>query len=142
MFLRKSLQTGAFKTGLLVVVLWLAACGQDRDLLRGAALYQQNCAICHGADLRGGGGVGVRGLNRIPSDLTVLAARNGGDFPRADVIAILRDYGAGAQAGRIMRPFTHLNANKRRRLRTVGGRVSVPAPQAALLVYLEAAQAP
>jgi len=132
----------AIRWAFLMAVMSLAACGQEREISRGAALYGENCAICRGADLRGGGGVGVRGLNRIPTDLTVLALRNGGDFPRAEVIAILRDYGAGEQAGRIMRPFAHLNADRRGRVRTEAGRMVVPAPQAALLAYLEASQLP
>ncbi|MGA9251934.1 MAG: c-type cytochrome [Roseobacter sp.] len=132
----------AITFGPFIAALSLAACGQERDISRGAALYVQNCAICHGADLRGGGGVGVRGLNRIPTDLTVLAVRNGGNFPRAEVIGILQGYGSGTQSGRIMRPFAHLNKDKRRRVRTEDGRVSLPAPQAALLAYLEAAQLP
>lgn len=126
----------------LMAATWLTACGQERDISRGAVLYAKHCAICHGADLRGGGGVGVRGLNRIPSDLTGLAVRNGGAFPLAEVIDILRDYGAGAQPGRIMRPFVHLNADRRRRVRTENGRVAVPAPQADLIAYLESAQMP
>lgn len=132
----------AFNWIIPIAVLWLAGCGSDRGASRGAALYTQHCAICHGADLRGGGGAGVVGLNRIPTDLTVLAVQNGGAFPRAEVAAILNEYAAGTQSGRLMRPFAHLNADKRRRLRTQGGRISVPGPQADVLAYLEAAQLP
>jgi mono/diheme cytochrome c family protein len=126
-----------------VFCLLLTACGrQDRELARGAALYQQNCVICHGADLRGGGGVGVPGLNRVPSDLTVLTLRSGGRFPTAEVLAVLDAYAQGAQQGRLMRPFAHLDDDKRRRVRTSDGRQRVSAAQAALLAYLEAQQLP
>ena len=131
-----------FRLAFMMAATGLAACGKESEIKQVAALYGQHCAICHGADLRGGGGFGVNGLNRIPTDLTVLSVRNGGDFPRAEVITILRDYSSGEQAGRIMRPFAHLNADKRRRVRTEGGRVAIPAPQAALLAYLEAVQLP
>lgn len=40
------------------------------SVARGAALYQQNCAICHGPEGRGNGPA-ARGLNPPPVDLTV-----------------------------------------------------------------------
>ena len=120
----------------------LAACGQDRTLVRGAALYAENCAICHGGDLRGGGGAGVEGLSGIPSDLTVLAREAGGTFPRGDVLDVIGNYAHGRQTGRIMRPFDALVSDDRTRVRTEAGRVRVPDPQAALLAYLESAQRP
>ncbi len=127
---------------ILCVMGLLAACGKDRQVTRGAALYAQHCVICHGADLRGGGGVGVVGLNRIPADLTVLAQQADGQFPRVYVLEVLANYEAGAQPGRLMRPFVHLGADDRRRVRTAAGRTRVPAPQADLLAYLEARQLP
>jgi mono/diheme cytochrome c family protein len=120
----------------------LAACGKERDVTRGATLFAQNCAICHGADLRGGGGAGVAGLNRIPADLTVLTRRAGGTFPRAEVLTILEDYEKGTQPGRKMRPFAHLSADRRRAVRTETGRKRVPRPHADLVAYLEASQRP
>ncbi|MEM9307113.1 MAG: cytochrome c [Pseudomonadota bacterium] len=118
----------------------LAGCSDDRAVTRGAALYQDNCLICHGADLRGGGGAAVSGLSGTPPDLTVLAAQAGGVFPRAQVLDLLANYAAGAQPGRRMRPFSHLTSEDRSRVRTLEGRTRVPAPQAALLVYLESVQ--
>lgn len=131
-----------YRIGLAALCLALAACGQERDVSRGGKLYAQNCAICHGADLRGGGGAGVPGLNRIPADLTVLKLRAGGEFPRAEVLAILEDYERGTQPGRKMRPFAHLSADRRRSVRTDAGRKRVPRPHADLLAYLEASQLP
>ena len=131
-----------YRFGFIVLCCGLAACGKDRDVTRGARLYTQNCAICHGADLRGGGGVGVPGLNRIPADLTVLSLRADGAFPRAKVLAILEDYEKGTQPGRKMRPFAHLSADRRRTVGTGAGRKRVPRPHADLLAYLEASQVP
>jgi cytochrome c553 len=126
----------------MLVCAGLAACGREDAVTRGAALYAEHCAICHGADLRGGGGVGVVGLGRTPSDLTILSWEAGGAFPRAEVLAILDSYAEGRQTGRIMRPFVHLTSEETRRVRTRAGRRTVPEPQAALLAYLEASQRP
>ena len=122
--------------------LGLAACGDDEALTRGAKLYAKACAICHGADLRGGGGAGVEGLSGAPSDLTVLSGAAGGAFPRDRVIEILGNYAAGRQTGRAMRPFSHLTSEDTTRIRTDGGRTRLPRPQADLLRYLEASQRP
>jgi mono/diheme cytochrome c family protein len=50
----------------------------------GAELFDQFCAACHGPEGRGDGPV-ASSLNVLVPDLTGLAARNGGDFPAADV---------------------------------------------------------
>jgi len=55
----------------------------------GERLYLRACASCHGLDARGGGPV-APALRVPPPDLTTLAARHGGTFPRAyvaDVVA-------------------------------------------------------
>lgn len=127
---------------LVAIVLSLAGCGKDRSLSRGAVIYAENCAICHGGDLRGGGGAGVVGLGKTPADLTVLSRNAGGVFPTGEVLALLQAYAEGAQVGRRMRPFTDLTSKDRQRLRVGGDRLRVSAPKAALLVFLEAAQLP
>lgn len=127
---------------IVVFTLCLAGCGQDRSVTRGALLYAQNCAICHGFDKRGGGGAGVVGLSKTPSDLTVLTLQAGGVFPTAEVLTILGDYATGTQVGRRMRPFIHLTSEDLTRVRTQEGRQRIPAPQAALLAYLKASQRP
>lgn len=128
-------------TGVFLCLL-LVACGEGNSVTRGAALYQKNCALCHGGDLRGGGGAGIEGLSRTPADLTVLARNAGGVFPREEVLTILDNYTSGQQVGRIMRPFDHLSSEDTKRIKTNAGRKRVPSPQAALLDYLEAVQRP
>lgn len=54
----------------------------------GRILYHQMCASCHGEDARGHGPV-ARELKTPPSDLTVLAKRQGGKFPYDDVLMVL-----------------------------------------------------
>jgi mono/diheme cytochrome c family protein len=55
----------------------------------GAELYQQNCDVCHGDDLKGGGPVPYP--YRVPPDLTQLARRHGGNFPATYVSKVLRN---------------------------------------------------
>lgn len=55
----------------------------------GEQLYKQNCAACHGADLKGGGSAPYP--FRVPPDLTTLAQRHGGKFPDAYVSDVLQN---------------------------------------------------
>ena len=62
-----------------------ASVATAQDMRAGASLYATYCAACHGESLQGDGMMtGV--LNIAPPDLTGLAARNGGVFPRAMVV--------------------------------------------------------
>jgi mono/diheme cytochrome c family protein len=62
----------------------------------GKLLYKDYCAACHGSDGKGHGPV-ARSLRQPPSDLTALAERHGGKFPRDYVITVLR-FGLGFSA--------------------------------------------
>jgi mono/diheme cytochrome c family protein len=53
--------------------------------LAGQDLYSFYCATCHGGDARGNGPV-ASALKTPPPDLTRLARRNGGNFPRGRVV--------------------------------------------------------
>lgn len=52
---------------------------------RGAALFLDNCAVCHGIEARGDGPMQMV-LSVAPPDLTGLAAGNGGVFPLERVL--------------------------------------------------------
>jgi mono/diheme cytochrome c family protein len=54
------------------------------ESLEGSALYFAYCASCHGRDGKGGGPVSPA-LKVQPPDLTTLARRNKGQFPREQV---------------------------------------------------------
>jgi mono/diheme cytochrome c family protein len=56
--------------------------------LAGHDLFQFYCASCHGRDAQGRGPAAAA-LKTRPSDLTLLALRNDGYFPRARVEAII-----------------------------------------------------
>lgn len=64
----------------------------DQD---GHVLYTTHCASCHGTGGRGDGPV-AQSLRVPPADLTQLAARNGGAFPRPKTHRVVdgRDVGA------------------------------------------------
>ena len=100
----------------------------------GQALFAQNCAVCHGATGRGGA--------QIP-DLTGLALRAGGTFPRAQVLDKLDGYARGqaAYAGVQMPEFGHLLTGPLTRI-TSGDGISRPYPESvvALAAWLEGVQ--
>ena len=56
--------------------------------LAGQDLFSFYCATCHGGDAKGHGPV-ASALNTPPPDLTRLARRNGGSFPRARVVQFI-----------------------------------------------------
>lgn len=55
----------------------------------GEYLFKRYCAVCHGNDLKGNGPAPPP-FQDVPPDLTKLAQRNGGKFPDAFVIEVLR----------------------------------------------------
>ena len=65
-----------------------AACIEPEPEISGQAAFMESCAACHGADGRGAGDLG-RSLGTVPPDLTGLAARNGGVFPRDYVMSTI-----------------------------------------------------
>jgi mono/diheme cytochrome c family protein len=111
------------------------------DAGEGAALYAENCAVCHGPAGRGDG-LGARGMRPAPTDLTLIAARNDGTLPRADVLSTLDGY-TRVQGGDVAMPeFGALLEGDTVPVELEDGSLSpVPRPLAALLVYIESIQA-
>jgi mono/diheme cytochrome c family protein len=60
--------------------------------IAGRDLFEFYCATCHGRDGKGSGPV-VAALKTPPPDLTLLARRNGGRFPRQRVEAFVTNDG-------------------------------------------------
>ena len=98
----------AMKLISLVVILMVAstfAVGQDKPAgaaptvkhvpittvppTSGKEMFKSYCAVCHGADAKGGGPA-ASALKTPPPDLTVIAQKNGGKYPAAHVAAVIR----------------------------------------------------
>ncbi|MEM7497744.1 MAG: c-type cytochrome [Pseudomonadota bacterium] len=73
-------------SGLLLAALAIGAAGLaaadpvGRAATRGQEDYRFHCSVCHGPEGRGNGAFAVM-LKAVPTDLTKLAAENGGSFP-------------------------------------------------------------
>ena len=55
----------------------------------GVDMYQTYCAVCHGKDGRGEGPA-ASALKVPPTDLTLLAQKNGGKYPTMKVVTTIR----------------------------------------------------
>jgi len=118
--------------------LGLGACTSDVET--GRASYADLCAGCHGSNGRGNGPSQLaRALH--PSDLTRIALRNGGEFPREAVMAMIDRYAKGqAHAGAVPELLPLLDG--RTVLVETGEGILTPTaePMVALTAYLESIQ--
>ena len=112
-----------------------AACTADSmpEPSEGARLFADNCTACHG--YRGEGGELIGGQDA--PDLTLIAARNGGAFPRARVLTQIDGYGRGKVPVEIMPEFGALLKGDLVPVEVDGVLTPTPRPLAALLTYLE-----
>lgn len=137
----KSFQS-RFALGLFATGMVLAACADEEmpDATDGARLYAQNCAMCHGPAGRGDGELAPE-LATAPADLTTIAARNGGVFPRARILSVIDGYHRARMPGQEMPEFGLLLEGETVPMDTGDGVMSpVPRPLAALVTYLERIQ--
>lgn len=103
----------------------------------GARIFANQCTACH--DYRGEGGELIGG--QIAPDLTRISARNGGRFPRAEVLSQIDGYGRGRVPEEIMPRFGDLLKGELLPVEVDGTLTPTPRPLAALLAYLESIQA-
>lgn len=118
----------------------LAACTSISmpEAPEGKALFDANCAQCHGAGARGDGPA-AQGMTPAPSDLTRLA--QGGTFPRARVLSIIDGYDRTGLPGHSMPEFGAQWQGDTVPVDTGDGIMTpTPRPLAALLAYLETVQ--
>ena len=59
------------------------------DPSSGKEMYTAYCASCHGADGKGDGPAAAA-LKALPTNLTLIAAKNGGTFPDAHIAQIIK----------------------------------------------------
>lgn len=59
------------------------------DPSSGKGMYLEYCASCHGVDGKGNGPA-APALKITPTDLTQLAAKNGGTFPDAHIMQVIK----------------------------------------------------
>ena len=122
---------------IILAVIALAACVEEP--VDGRTAYQADCAGCHGADARGNGPVAA-GLAVAPPDLTQIAARNGGTFPRDRVMSTIDGLNRGAHFSAAMPEFGAGDMGETIMTEEDGLGMPVPARLLALTDYLESIQ--
>ncbi|MGJ8597660.1 c-type cytochrome [Sulfitobacter sp.] len=105
----------------------------------GAQLFDKHCTSCHGRTAQGDG-PRASSFAIPPSNLTMIAQRNGGTFPTADVMAQINGYSGRHQMGG-MPEFEEVIQSPIVEWTSPMGEV-IPTPQAllALATYLESIQ--
>jgi mono/diheme cytochrome c family protein len=122
----------------------LTACGPQNDTTprtdaaRGAEVYAVNCVACHGSDGRGDGPQAAT-LDPKPSNLTLIARRNGGTFPRDQVMSTIDGYTRNAK-GAAMPEFGANDLGPLVQWEIDGISTPIPADLMALANYLETIQ--
>ncbi|EAQ45966.1 MAG: cytochrome C [Roseobacter sp. MedPE-SWde] len=99
----------------------------------GAALFNQNCSVCHGANADPSAGE----LSVGAPDLRQITTRNRGAFPRAAVLSQIDGYGRGRVGAEQMPEFGALLEGDLVPVEVDGIFTPTPRPLAALLAYLE-----
>jgi len=129
---------------ILLAPLALMACVPDprEEPVSGRAAFLESCSACHGEDARGTGPL-APGLDPHPADLTTIAARNGGTFPRDRVMSTIDGFARGAHFSPAMPEFGETDLGQTVIVEETPG-VGTPIPEKllALADYLEGIQAP
>jgi mono/diheme cytochrome c family protein len=81
----------------------LTACVEEPEVSPRAA-FMEDCSVCHGPTGEGSRGLGLS-LDPPAPDLTGLAARNGGVFPRDYVMSTIDGFARGAHFSPAMPEF-------------------------------------
>lgn len=117
----------------------VAACASQQsmpDAQEGEALFVENCAACH--SYRGEGGT-LSGGQHAPN-LSEIALRNDGVFPRATVLSKIDGYQHGSDGDQTMPEFGALLSGEQVPVEVDGVMTPTPRTLAALLAYLESIQ--
>ena len=119
----------------------LAACATNEmpEPSEGEDLFRANCASCHGYSAEGNV---ILADGQVSPDLTRLSARNGGTFPRAEVMSQIDGYGKGKLSPEAMPEFGSILEGDLVPVDVDGTLTPPPRPLAALMYYLESIQKP
>ncbi|WP_341368821.1 c-type cytochrome [Yoonia sp. BS5-3] len=121
----------------ILISLGLTACVEEP--VNGRTAYLESCAGCHGADATGSGPA-AGGLATTPPDLTSIAARNGGVFPRDQVMSTIDGLDRGAHFSTAMPEFGAGDLGEAVIVENDGLGTPVPLKLLALTDYLEGLQ--
>lgn len=111
------------------------------DWVHGKLLFAEKCAACHGAAGKGAGPASL-GLGLPPPDLTSLAAKNGGAFPREYVMGMIDGYDRRAQIHAPMPEFGAEGLGQIVRVENGDQVLSAPTDLIAITEYLRIIQEP
>ena len=119
----------------------LAGCGGlgVGSVAEGRAVYHERCVMCHGPGGKGDGDF-AKELIKMPTDLTILARENGGEFPRLWAIETIDGHARGRHFSGAMPEFGPL-LTEGQMLESGAGQVTpAPAQLVAVVDYLESIQ--
>ena len=138
------MKLGASLAGGTLLAGLIAACAPMDDTPRtdpakGAMLFAQQCAACHGDDA-GGAGPAALGLGDTPPNLRILSKRNGGTFPRNEVMSVIDGYARRTHPRAAMPEFGEGDMGPIVIIEEDGRTTPVPADLLALANYLESIQ--
>jgi mono/diheme cytochrome c family protein len=126
----------------LLAPLALMACmpSDPQEEVSGRNAFLENCASCHGPGGTGDGPA-AEGLDPPPANLTTIAARNGGTFPRDRVMSIIDGYQRGGHFNPAMPEFGAMDLGEMEIVENPDG-TGTPVPEVllALADYLESIQ--
>ena len=129
----------SFGAGLALSLLVACAPASMPEPEEGSAFFAANCTDCHGRDGRGEGPLAT-GLSPGPTDLTLLARRNGGTFPTARALSYIWGDPEQGHLARVMPQFGGAMADDLVPLEVDGVLTPTPRALAGLLAYLESIQ--
>jgi len=127
--------------GLALALAGVGACVPADSAKSGAALYRQNCVVCHGPT-GAGDGAQASELPVPPANLRQLAAANDGVFPAGSVMATIYGYRGKDYAGLMPEFGPLLDSPNVIWTAPDGKEVATPSALLTLTRYLEAIQDP